>query len=255
MELVRAGELSAKTKKRLKDVCQAVTDDRIAAAYAKTESSRVDYMTNALLMGMLLLGRKQALKHGHFMAFSAAVWAKLNPGKAQPEEHAVKNFCRSLRDYTFLAQRFISDIEQDTFAPEYRDQVVTPPAVSTEDIVTLVRTGEETNAMIEAIRTFVAGRSKRRMLIDFRNAETASDDEAAAESAEAEKRRSKKLPEQTPGQMDFLNDILNPIQTVDTLMDDIGFVRRTNREFWTNLANKLESQATKARALAKEIAK
>jgi hypothetical protein len=253
-ELVRAGELSAKTKKRLKDVSQSVTDDLIAAAYSKTESSRTDYMTNALLMGMLLLVKKQSIKHGHYQAFAASVWIKLNPVKALPADPAVlHNFSRSLREYSFLAQRFIADIEQSSFAPEYRDQVVTPPAVTIEDITSLVRTGEENSSVIEAIRAFVAGRSKQRMLIDFRAAETASAAEAAAEEADAAKRSRSKLPEDTPGQT-LLDDILAPMNTIDSLMANPTFIQHSTKQFWANIADRLDTQARQARALSREIA-
>ena len=256
LETCIAGQPKPATMKLLRQVGEQLTTARVAIAIRDTETARANFTVKALLAGLLLLAKKQSLKHGQFQSFASELWSEAHSMEARPElsTEELHNFTRQLRRYAFLAQHFIAAHQQDRFPSEYRDRRVTPPAVSTEEILDLVVVGgAATERISSAITAFVAGRSLSRMLMDFRAAENASDVEEAQEAAAAAKRSRKKLPEDTPGQT-LLNDILAPMDTIDSLMNNPTFIQHSTKEFWKNIADRLDTQAKQARALAREIA-
>jgi len=258
LEPVIAGQPKAATLAALKAAGPKLSVSQIASSVTATESARADFTVKAIQTGVLLLAKKQVLRHGEFQVLSSAIWAHMH-GVHAPEltGNALHNFARSLRVYMQTAQHFLADLEQGSFQPEIgaQDRSVTPPTVSTDEVLAVATAGKTNDAVYQAIESFASGRSLRRMLIDFRRAETAAEAEEFQEAAEAEgRKRSKKLPEQAAGQMDFLQDFMRPLSTLDTLMSSPTYVKHTTKQFWSNLADKLEAQASKARQMAKEIA-
>lgn len=258
LETCIAGQPKASTMKLLRQAGEHLTIERMVDAVSRVERARADFVLRALETGIYLLAKKESLKHGQFQSYCAQIWSRIHQEDGQVlaiTGEELDNYTRQLRKYAFLAQHFIAAHQQDRFPSEYRDRRVMPPAVSTEEILDLVVVGGvATERITSAITAFVAGRSLSRMLMDFRAAENASDAEEFEEQVEAEKRRRKKLPDQAPGQADFYDELMKPMTDIDVLLQDPHFRRQTTKQFWTNVADKLEAQASQARAVAREMA-
>lgn len=245
-ELVTPGQPSAATLAKLKSVGAKLTDDQIARAVRRAEELRVGFQVAAIEAGLLLLAKKETLKHGDWLPwcekFAAGKLAAVLP---------ISSAARSLRVYTQATQHFIAHLEQGDWPGEERDVAVLPPAISVEDALALQTLPEGQRAAVtSAISSFVAGRSLRRMLMDFRRAESAADQE---EIEEANRRRKGKERHDQPGQMDFWQELARPIGEIETLFHDPAFVQQTTKEFWMQAAERLDAQAKFARAKAKEV--
>jgi hypothetical protein len=253
-EVLHAGQPSSGLVAELRAHGERVTTDHLVKALGHLEAARVGFVSEAIATGILLLAKKQTLKHGEWQPVCAELWEAANQTNRKRASDlpagALDNFTRSLRHYCFLAQHFLADLEQGTFQPDGKDAAVALPAVTPVEVLALDTLPQEKRiAVYNAIERFVAGRSLRRMLIDFRRAESAADQE---EIDETDRRRKSRKPER-PGQMDFFEDMLRPIQEIELLFDDVRFVERTDKAFWTGVADKLETQARRARAMAKTI--
>jgi hypothetical protein len=237
-------------------VGESITLQQLAKTIAALEVARVTFVTDAITAGAWLLAKKQTLKHGEWQPFCAKIWAEIR--KWETVSHLdLHNFTRSLRGYTFLAQHFLADLEQNNFPAETQDVLVNPPAVAPAEVLTLDTLPDERRAAVHnAITFFVAGRSLRRMLTDFRRAEHAADQEEAAEAAAAATKGRGKGQDKgvQPGQIDFWDELKRPLDQIESLFTQKSFVERTDRAFWLKTAQALEAQAKRARKLAEEIA-
>lgn len=253
-EVVLHGQPSAALLADIKRAGERVTTAHLIEAIGHLEAARVGFVTEAVATGLLLLTKKQTLKHGQWRSFLAEVWTGVTANAkrvSRLEGPVLHNFVRSLQGYTFLAQHFLADLEQGEFQPEATDQRVAPPAVTPVEVLALDTLPQEKRvAVYGAIERFVAGRSLRRMLMDFRRAENAADQEEIEEESRRRRKRKDDAPE---GQMDFYADMMKPLGEIDTLFDTQSFVERTDKKFWISVAEKLETQARRARELAKEI--
>lgn len=254
--LIQPGQPSAGLVAELKAIGERLTVKQLAHALGGVEAARVGFAVEAIATGILLLAKKASLKHGEWLPLCAAVWAEIghSGSAAATLGERQNNFTRSLRSYCFVAQHFLADLEQGNFQPEISDQKVAAPEVQPTEVLALDTLPEAKRiAVYAAIERFIAGRSLRRMLIDFRRAEGAADQE---EIDEASKRRGKKpgVAGGSHGQLDFYEDMLRPLGEIDTLFDTKSFVEKTDKAFWTSIAEKLETQARRARQMAKEVA-
>lgn len=253
-EIIVAGHPSAALVAALRQAGSAVSMKQVADAICRVETARASFVAEAIVTGILLWAKREVLPHGERQKFEAEVWREVTANRKRVSDlpaASLDNFTRSLRGYRFLAQHFLADLEQGTFAPETRDMAVTPPAVSVDDALTLQTLPQERRvAVYGAIERFVGGRSLRRMLMDFRRAESASDQEEAEEKRKAESRKRKA--EGTGHQLDFYDDMQRPLEEIERLMEDTALRETVDAAFWKQLATALEEQAKRARALAKE---
>lgn len=244
-ELVTPGQPSAATLAKLKAVGAQLTDEQIALAVRRAEELRVGFQVAAIEAGLLLLAKKQTLKHGEWLPWLE----KFTKSKCAAVLHISTGY-RSLHVYTQLTQHFLAHLEQGDWPGEERDVAVLPPAISVEDALALQTLPEGQRAAVTgAISSFVGGRSLRRMLMDFRRAESAADQE---EIEEANRRRKKEAAKGGGAQLDFYDDMQRPIDEIERLMEDTALRETVDAAFWKQLATALEEQAKRARALAKE---
>lgn len=255
--LAIAGQPSEALLATLKGAGSKITVARMAEAVRHVESTRGNFICEAVATGAMILAKKESLPHGDFQKFEAAVWKEVK-GKVDAASTLtgaeLSNFTRSLRVYRFCAQHFLADLEQNRFAPDGQDMAVNPPAVKPDEVLALDTLPQAKQvAVYGAIERFVAGRSLRRMMTDFRRAEVAADQE---EAEEAERKRKKtKVPAGDAagaGQLDFWVEIQRPLTEIATLCEADDTQKHATKEFWTNLATALEHQAKVARARAKE---
>mgnify|MGYP003625357968 CR=1 FL=1 len=226
---------------KLKAVGERLTDDQITEAIQHAEKDRVTYQKNAVATGVILLAKRQTFAHGE--------WRKYLKGQISSARNLPS--IASLDVYLHLAKHFLSDLEQSNFQPEEKDQKVTPPAVHPDEVLALDKLPpQRRDLVLKEIEHFVAGRSLRRMLMDFRRAESAADQE----EAEAARSKSKKTKSEKPEQLEFFDEMLRPLGEIDTLFESKSFVEKTDPKFWTSVAEKLTAQAKVARKLAKEMA-
>lgn len=255
-EIVTAGQPSATLIAELKSIGEHLSIEQIAKALGHVEASRVRFVVEAVATGVLLLAKKQTLEHGSWQKFCAEVWEAMdqsgNGVSTLDSPAALNNFTRSLRHYTFLGQHFLADLEQGNFQPD-GELPAEAPKIAADEVLALETLPQEKRVQVyNAIERFVAGRSLRRILMDFRRAENAADQEEIEDEKAAKGSKKPKPP--APGQMEF-NDLLVPLQTIETLFETKSFLKRTDRAFWTSVADRLEVQAKRARQLAKEFAK
>lgn len=259
VEVVHTGQPSTALVAELQRIGARLDSHQLAASLGHLEATRVTFVTEAIATGILLVAKKASLERGEWQPFCAEIWElirEMGNGVSHFEATpaALHNFTRSLRGYSFLGQHFLSDLEQGHFQPEAADQKVTPPAVKPADVLALDTLPQERRtAVYGAIEQFVAGRSLRRMLIDFRRAENAADME---EVDEANRHRRKVGPaggSAGAGQMDFYADMLRPIGEIDTLFSTPSFVEKTDRAFWISAADKFTALASKAKKMAEQV--
>lgn len=253
-QLVVAGQPSEGLLAKLKAVGEQLTDEQITKVFDQAETERTAFQSTAIVCGVFLLAKKQTLKHGQWLPwtekFAAQAVARL-AARCQFEQRADLS-ARSLRVYVQLAQHFLADLEQNAFQPDATDLAVKGPEVAPEDVLALETLEQDRRAaVLNSIERFVAGRSLRRMLIDFRRAETAADQDEL--DASASKRRKQDKNEAT-GQLDFWEEIKRPLTELETFCESKDVLKHADREFWERLAESLEQQAQRARERAKEMA-
>ncbi len=255
--LVIAGEPGKKALTRLRSAGEKLTGAQIAEVVRATEEQRATFQGSAVRTGIFILAKRLTLKHGEWQPFCAEVWTALHPNRQRaadltPAER--DNFARSLRDYAFLAQHFIADLEQGAFAGDGRDAALTAPAVEADEVLALALPSTRARAITERIEAFVGGRSLRRMLQDFRRAESASDTAEAKDATEPRPRSTVSADSGgSQGELDLWRDLELPLTQIKTLFADPVFVEKTDRDFWERAASELEAQMKHAKAKAKEI--
>lgn len=251
-EIVHAGQPSAELLSTLKDIGTRISDADIGACYARVEGQRRRFVSDIVRLGVMLLAKKQALSHGSWKAWVIQMTKSADSALLSLPAVVQEKSLRTCQVYMQVGKHFLADQEQGSFQPEAANAAIEPPACSALDVVLLPSLSEDRQLTVDgAVEHFISGRSLDRMLIDFRRAEHAADQEDLAEES---RKRKKKKPEADPSQIDFYQDMLRPLGEIDTLIGDKAFVRKTDRAFWVSLADSLEAQAARARKLAKEIA-
>lgn len=161
------GELSTGIKLRLAQAGDQIDDNRIASSWRNVEEQRETFTECALYFGLELLAVKEATPHGDF---TKRVEAALKRETRFPFGETL----RMARIYMQLARRFLWKMETDGFRKEAVAIGEEPTAftITAETAATLaVQSPEEHDRTLSAIRTFIAGRSLRRLLADLRQAE------------------------------------------------------------------------------------
>ncbi|MES2697279.1 MAG: hypothetical protein V4773_27690 [Verrucomicrobiota bacterium] len=263
------GQTSDALRVKLRQIGSRLTDEQITSAWSQTEKARVNFSTAATALGVMLLAKKESLGHGKWIPWCEKFGGKLADamkgqiGNALPIWKEVTP--RTLRNYSFLGEHFLSDLEQGAFAGEIQDHKPTIEGVTADDVLALDSLpAKARKSVITRIEQFVAGRSLRTMLLDLRRSENAGDAEHAAHEAELAKKKAGKGKEGAAtgtgtggtgapaGQLEF-KEMMAPIGAIDTLFETPSFVEKTDKGFWNAIADKLQTQADRARKLAEGI--
>lgn len=265
-EVLHPGQPSTALLARLKSLAEQATDERIGSALQRCEEARGQFHFAAIECGLLLLARKQTLRHGQFQKFAAGVWGSYQKqiGSACPISNH-DNFTRSMRRYMFLAQHFLADLEQKAFQPEEGSRVEAGPEIQPEEVMSLATLPKERRVAVgSAIAQWVGGRSLRRMLIDMRRAESAAEVEEASEaassrrksaaenSAEAEADETGRAMGFEGQQLELWRDYAQPLTMLDRLLADDKSAAMTNRDFWKTTTETLRTLLRKAEQRLKE---
>ncbi len=250
-----AGQPSAGLLAELKRAGAGLTEDHLAGAIMNLERSRVGFVVEAIALGVLLLAKKEALAHGGWQKFQTEVWelaSKANRKRASDlTDTARDNFVRTLRTYCCLGRHFLSDLEQGRFQPEAKDAAVRPPTVTPAEVLALDSlTQDKRLAVLDAIDRFVAGRSLRRMLQDFRRAEEAANTEELADTVAHQIKPKQQADD--PAQLTFFEDLKGALTVLDTLLESPEFKTHATRDQLMRMADALEAHAKALRAQAKE---
>lgn len=248
-EITVAGQPSAALLAELRRIGEKLTVKQLAKSLGHVEAARVGFVVEATATGILLLAKKQTIPHGGWQPFCAEVWGEIKGiGHGASD---LDNFTRSLRRYCFLGQHFVADLEQKTFQPDGKTRAPELQVQPAEVLALDTLPQEKRIAVYGAIERWVAGRSLQRMLMDFRRAENAADQEEIEDA----NRRKKKAKAGDSNQMDFWEDMQRPITEIDTLMASRDVLETADKKFWLELAAALDRQAGQARALAKAAKK
>lgn len=268
VELVERGQPSPATLARLKKAAAQISDSEIISAVEAAEEARSNFGASATIAGVYLLAKKQTIKHGQWASFCACIGEAMNGKSAARCHFAAEKAARSLRVYTFLAQHFMADCEQNAIRGEMPDEAPMLPAVKPEEVLQLDTIDTRRRQIVhDALKQFVAGRSVRQMLSDFRRADNAARME---EAEEARANAGTGAPGSGPDQDDDLppppvplqgeqlqlwHDVARPLHVLDTFIQDRGnLFKRTDRAFWLAVQSALETRLKQAKAALKEIA-
>jgi hypothetical protein len=249
------GQTSDALRVKLRQVGSRITDRDLVEAYGLLEASRRRFAADSVSVGMFFLAKKEAVGHGKWIPWCEK-FAKLAHGANLTVAGGTAP--RTIRKYALIAEHFLADLEQGCFAPDGVDAPVTAPKVTVDQVLSLqILAGKKRHAVVEHIEEWIGGRSLRRMLIDFRRAEHAADQE----ESEHEKQKAAKKntsahgsSDAAAGQLEFYQDMLRPIGEIETLFDTKSFVEKTDKAFWLGIAQKLTAQAERARQLADQLA-
>lgn len=259
-EVMHPGQTSDALRVKLKQVGSRLSDAQITDAWRATEKARVSFTCAATYLGVILLAKKESLGHGKWLPWCEKFGGKLAQetkgqiGTTVPISTDVTG--RSLRKYTFVGQHFLADLEQGAFAGEIVDHKPKLEGVSADDVLALdTLKADRRKAVLARIEQFVAGRSLRTMLLDFRRAENAADQEELEAQAEAARRKRKKDGDggTAAGQLDFFTELKTPLTTIGTYLDSERVVKHADKGFWEAAAAALEQQAEICRRRAKEM--
>jgi len=262
-EIVTPGQPSEATKAKLQAAGAILQDEDILSALDHVESNRVAFASTAIVAGVYLLARKQTIKHGHWLPWVEKFGGKLAAKLATRCQFDGEKAARSIRAYCYLGAFFLADLDQGEFRGEMPDERVRL-AVTADDVLALDASPQERRiAVFNTIERFVAGRSVRQMLADFRRAENAADDEERA--ARPAPRTARLLKEQAAypqpahqlagEQLELWRDFARPLHALDTLLTDEGDIfQKTDRSFWQSIVESLEARLITAKARLKTIA-
>lgn len=254
-EVVVAGQPSDTLLAALKQVGGEITDEQISLAYTQAESRRTAWQSAAIETGLLLLAKKQTVKHGD--------WGKwLTKFVSRDKFQGTSQI--QLSKYAFIAQHFIADLEQGVWSP--------PEAVALEEIANLPALPHSRRmAVTEAVTAWVRGRSLRQMLADLRRADQAAEREeienlprggnppppktAAQHRAEGEAALT--APESVAGdqqQLELWTDFTQPLHQLDHLLKDDDVASRSKKDLWKAIVAKLQDQLRLAKDRLEQIA-
>jgi hypothetical protein len=256
-EIMQPGQTSDALRVKLKQVGSRITDQQITAAWKETEASRVSFSCAAVALGVMLRAKKEAIGHGKWLAWCQKFGSQLATAIAGKNETrfaiAQEVTPRTLQHYTFVAEHFMSSLEQGEFTGEVQDHKPKLEGVTADQVLAIDNLpAKDRKAVFGRIEQFVAGRSLRTMLIDFRRAETAADQE---EADEANRKRKKSASDAgaTPGQLDFWDEIKVKLDAITNIVEAPSTVKHATKAFWAQLAVALEEQAKVARQREKEM--
>ena len=175
-EIINPGQLSKALAGALKTRGKDLSDNQLARMIADTEQTRADYQVKAILTGVALLAKKANTKHGKWRDYLERILPK-NETRFIFGDGAY----RMLALYMQIARRFLWKLESDAFAAEaVESDGSTAPVTATQIADLAASESESLDPVFESLQTFVAGRSLRRMLADFRQAEKDADAEERA---------------------------------------------------------------------------
>jgi len=259
-ELIHPGQLSKPLEKALQLRGKELSDAKLSTLISDTEQTRADYQAKAILTGIALLAKKFVTKHGKWKAYCEKLFENGSTAAILDFEASY----RTIRLYTQLARRFLWKIETDGFAQEVVETDRERIPVTAQQITALaVSDSEAMDPIFEQLHHFVAGRSLRRMLADFRQAEKDADEEDRQAALEAAKTENRSTGNETTGGEAASP---KPIQLLlwesycrdtapmlDRLFDRPGTEDLRGEEaiaYYSNIASELEERAKRARQLA-----
>lgn len=218
----------------------ALADADIAAAFNEAELARQHFGVSAIVAGLMLLAKKETIPHGKWQRYvEKTLLQKRSTAALLPETF------RTVQLYTNLAKRLLLQLENRTWE---KPQVRSHYTPEQQEALAAVAPAELIDAPLscrEAIERIVAGRSIRRLLEDFREAQqmAAAEDNPATPAA----------PPEDPAkfvQQKLWDDWNNELEDVDQLLNSEHAHYLDPKQHWSAIATKLEEQAKRARALA-----
>lgn len=265
-EIITPGQPSTRLLAALRQIGGALTDESVFAAYRTAETRRAAWQTAAIELGLLILAKKQTLKHGQFQKWAGKLLGQMGTAGPISDIHTAT---RQLRKYAYIAQHFLADLEQGKLeAPRGADQAE-PLAV--EELATLATLPHSRRmAAFEAMDAWVRGRSLRQMLADLRRAVEAGEAEEAEENPShlspakpsvKEHAEAATVAESVPPpvplageQLTMWDDFARPIHTLDTLLESKDVVLGSSKELWRALETSLSARLDKVRSLLRDTA-
>lgn len=253
------GKTSDALRVKLRQVGSRISDEQLATAWHDAEKSRVSFSCSAVALGVMLHAKKQAIGHSKWLPWCDKFGGKLAQAtKAQigttvPILQEVTP--RTLSKYTFVGEHFLAALEQGEFAGENNDHRPKLEGVTPDQILAIdTMPAKDRKAVFARIEQFVAGRSLRTMLLDFRRAENAAEDELAAHEREKKNKRGKAdSAGASPGQMDFWKEMQRPLDMIETLCKSTDTLKHADKAFWSQLAAAFKEKMEFAQARAKEM--
>lgn len=266
-EIVTAGQPSTRLLQALTQIGEHITDEQIEQAYTNAESRRTAWQSAAIETGLLLLAKRQTLKHGQWGKVIAAYAAKL----ATRCQFDAATSARSLRNYTLIAQHLLADIEQGRLEGTLQAPDESAP-LAVEEVATLATLPHSRRmAVTEAITHWVRGRSLRQMLADLRRADQAAEREEIADAERAplpplqktaaqhrlEDEAQSTAPESIRGdeqQLELWTDFTRPLHLLDDLLNDDDVAARSKKDLWRGIVAKLQDQLRLAKSRLENLA-
>lgn len=253
-ELVTAGQPSAALLAKLKAVGAKVTDEQILASVTRAEDARSRFYHSAVETGLLLLAKKQTVKHGQWGKWCDAFTTKLAAAANLTGESG-----RTFRDYTFIAQHFLADLEQGIEEFRVLDPKL-PAKINPADVLAMDTLPElRREAVSRQIHHWVRGRSLRQMLADLRRADNAAAEEETTEnppkaqktiaSTQSAYDAASVPPPCALGaeQLELWRDFALPLHTLDTYLNDDSAWLGTDKTLWKAVVMSLEARLQTAR--------
>lgn len=234
----------------LKTAGKALKDADIAEAFNEAEMARKNFATSALVAGLMLLAKRETFPAsgrkcaGKWQSYLEKVLAS-NSCRSAAAIGLMPEAVRTARTYLNLARRLLYQLENRTWEMPQARNHYTPEqkeALAATDPATLV--GQPMSAR-QHIERIVAGRSIRKLLEDFREAQKMVDEEDTTNDPPPP-------PENTAAfvQQELWKDWTNAVQHVEDLLENEHAHYLDPKEHWTKIANNLERQAKRARELA-----
>lgn len=269
VELVERGQPSAATLARLKKAAGQISDSEIISAVQDAEDARANFGAAAVVAGCYLLAKKQTIAHGKWLSWLRTLGDAVTGKCVTRYAFAGEKTVRSCQLYTFLAQHFIADCEQNAVTGEMPDEAPMLPAVMPEEVLHLDTIDTRRRQIVhDALKQFVAGRSMRKLASDLRRADNAARMEEAEEAKPANPGeqggdssgdQDSGLPKPPhplkPEQLKLWEDVARPLHDLDTFIQDRGSLfKKTDRTFWLSVAESLETRLKQAKAALKAIA-
>lgn len=260
-EHIAPGQLSKALADRLQEQGKSVSKESLVEIIRQTESSRAEYQVRAILTGVILLSKKSSLKHGQWGPFLEQLF-QIGNGVSNLKCAVFDDRTagqRILNIYMYLAKRFLWKIETNGFLNEAIESDKSRIACTANQVLELVtQQSPEEAPLFTEITRFVAGRSLRRMLADFRQAEKDAEDEAR-EEATAQTTSNHSIAENAPVDKQPIQLLLweqfecKKLPIIDAVFDEPGTEDLHGEEailHYTHIADALDERAKRARALA-----
>lgn len=259
-EVSRAGEPTQRTLDVLQAAGKEVTEEQIGAALAAVDKAQGDYASMAIMTGLILLKKKLSLKHGQWEPYLEKLAQKdervrfagnsRNDDSKTDTRVRFESVKRVTRRYVHLAQRFLADIEQRKIS--LKDGPAGKEFERSVDLDLLARGDADT---VELVKTYVAGRSMRRLLLDLNDATKAAMEEELEEQRHQARLEGTEQPPAKPlSQMFFEIWEREKAKLSDNLFrrpDLEALSTREKAEYFEDMANDLRTKAALAENFAK----